>query len=369
MGGSLEHEDSVHTERPLERCPVIDLRSDTVTRPTPAMRDAMAAAPVGDDVYGEDPSVKELEARTAHLLGKEDAVFVPTGTMSNQVALRTHTSPGDLAIMDHASHMIINEGGGAAALSGVTVWRTYGDGGVFTGDDVDAAVPVPHPFNPPHHSPRPRLVCIENTHNSGGGIVWPMESVESVAAAARRHGLALHMDGARLWHAAAALGLPESELAAPFDSVSVCFSKGLGAPVGSALVGSRSFVDRARRFKQMYGGGFRQAGIVAAGALYALEHHRERVVEDARRARRLAEGLASLEGIAVQPDRVETNIVRFDVTSMTAAAFCEGCHARGLFMLPGGHHGVRAVLHLEIDDEQVEEALGVMGEVLGSGVS
>jgi len=347
--------------------PLIDLRSDTVTVPTPAMREAMATAPVGDDVYGEDATVKALEARVSEILDMEDAVFVPSGTMSNQVALRTHTSPGDLAIMDHASHMIINEGGGAAALSGVTVWRTRGDGGLFTGADVEAALTVPHPFNPPHHAPVARLVCVENTHNAGGGVVWPPEALFSVAETAARHGLALHMDGARLWHAAAALGVPERELVRGFDSVSVCFSKGLGAPVGSALVGSGDFVARARRYKQMYGGGFRQAGIIAAGALHALEHHRARLGDDAARARRFARALAAMEGVSVELAKVQTNIVRFDVTTMEAGAFSEACHAGGVFMLPGGHHGVRAVMHLGIGDEDVDAALAVIGDVLNQG--
>lgn len=345
---------------------MIDLRSDTVTRPTPGMREAMAAAPVGDDVYGEDPTVGELERRTAALLGKEDAVFVPSGTMSNQVALRTHTSPGDMAIMDAASHMVINEGGGAAALSGVTVWRVWGKGGVFTAEDVETALTVPHRFNPPHHSPVPRVVCVENTHNAGGGVVWPLDALNSVAAAARRNGLALHMDGARLWHAAAALAVSEAELAEPFDSVSVCFSKGLGAPVGSALVGSRDFVARARRFKQMYGGGMRQAGIVAAGALHALEHHRSRLAEDAAHARLFAEALARLDGVEVDLTRVETNIVRFDVTRTSASAFVDACHARGVHMLPGGHRSVRAVMHLQISRADVESALAIIAGVLGS---
>lgn len=343
---------------------MIDLRSDTVTRPTPAMREAMAAAPVGDDVYAEDPTVRQLEERTAELLGMEDAVYVPSGTMSNQVALRTHTSPGDMAIMDGASHMVINEAGGAAALSGVTVWRVQGRGGVFTGRDVEAAIPVPHRFNPLHHSPLPRVVCIENTHNAGGGVVWPMAAVESVAEAAHRNGLALHMDGARLWHAAVAMGVSESSLAAPFDSVSVCFSKGLGAPVGSALVGSRDFAARARRFRKLFGGGMRQAGIVAAGALYALEHNRARLAEDAAHARLFAEALVGMDGVEVELEKVETNIVRFDVTAMSAGAFVDACHARGVHMLPGGHRSVRAVMHMEISRRDVDGALSRIAEVI-----
>lgn len=344
---------------------MIDLRSDTVTLPTPGMRDAMARAPVGDDVYREDPSVRELERRAAELVGKEDAVYVPTGTMSNQIALRTHTEPGDMAIMDAAAHIIINEGGGAAALSGVSVWRVH-RGGTFSGEDVEAAIEVPHRFNPPNHSPRPRLVCVEQTHNASGGVIWSLEGLRSVADAARRHGLALHMDGARLWHAAAASGISEAEFARSFDTVSVCFSKGLGAPVGSALTGSRELITRARRFKQMYGGGFRQAGIVAAGALHALEHQRARLGEDVVRARRFAEAIANLEGISIDLATVQSNIVRFEVPGMGAAAFVDACFERGVHMLPGGHRGVRAVMHIGIDDADVDTALEVLSDVLGA---
>jgi threonine aldolase len=209
-----------------------------------------------------------------------------------------------------------------------------------------------------------RVVCVENTHNSGGGVAWTQDALRSVAETAARHGLALHMDGARLWHAALARQVAEADLVRDFDSVSVCFSKGLGAPVGSALVGSRDFVARARRYKQMYGGGFRQAGIVAAGALYALEHHRARLGEDARRARVFAQGLVAQEGISVDLATVQTNIVRFDVTAMEAGAFSQACHAKGVFMLPGGHHGVRAVMHLGIGGEDVEAALSVIKEVV-----
>ena len=343
---------------------MIDLRSDTVTLPTPAMRAAMAAAPVGDDVYQEDPTVEELEARTAEILGKEDALYLPSGTMSNQVALKTHAQPGDMAIMDGASHMVINEGGAAAVLSGVTVWRVQGRCGVFTGDDVLAAIGVAHPFQPPHHSPLARVVCIENTHNAGGGAVWPLDAIRSVADAAHRNGLALHMDGARIWHAAIALGVPEAKVAEPFDSVSVCFSKGLGAPVGSALVGTHEFVERARRYKKMFGGGMRQAGIIAAGALYALEHQRARLADDHRNARRFAEAVSCTEGAKVDLDRVQTNIVRFEVTAMSANAFVDACYARGLHMLPGGHHGVRAVPHIGIDAGDVDQALSIVKDVL-----
>jgi threonine aldolase len=343
---------------------LIDLRSDTVTLPTPAMRAAMAHAPVGDDVYREDPTVRELEARVAEILGKEDAVYVPSGTMSNQIALRTHTEPGDMAIMDTSAHMAINEGGGAAALSGVTIARMAGRAGIFGAEDVEGALEVPHPFNPPNHAPRARLVCVENTHNSGGGTIWPLATLAAVAETARLHGLALHMDGARLWHAAAGSGVMERTFAEPFDTVSVCFSKGLGAPVGSALVGSRGLVTRARRFKQMYGGGFRQAGILAAGALHALDHHRERLEEDVAHARLFAEALAAMDGVEVDLATVQSNIVRFDVTAMSAGDFVDGCHEKGVHMLPGGHHGVRAVMHLGVERADVDAALSVVREVL-----
>jgi threonine aldolase len=330
------------------------------------MREAMASADVGDDVYGDDPTVKRLEARVAELLGKEDAVYVPSGTMSNQIAFRVHTEPGDMAIMEGSAHMVINEGGGGAAHSGVTVWRIKGRGGVFTPDDVEEAIEVPHPFNPPNHSPRPRLVCVEQTHNAAGGVVWPLEALDSVAGAAHHLGLAAHMDGARLWHASAATGVPEAAYAEPFDTVSVCFSKGLGAPVGSALVGSSEHTARARRFKQMFGGGFRQAGVIAAGALFALEHHRQRLPEDISRARRFAEALRDLPDISLDLAAVQSNIVRFEVTSMSAGAFVDACHARGVHLLPGGHHGVRAVMHLGISDEDATRAVEAIREVLGA---
>jgi threonine aldolase len=245
---------------------MIDLRSDTVTKPTQEMRAAMAAAEVGDDVYGEDPTVLELEARTAELLGKEAAVFVPTGTMSNQIAIRIQTEAGDLMLVEGTSHVVANEAGGAAALSGVSILALASEGGIFTPEAVDAAVGAPHRFKPATLSPPPRLLSMENTHNAGGGTVWPLERIHAVCEAGRRHGLALHLDGARLWHASAASGVSDRDYAEPFDTVNVCYSKGLGAPLGSAPAGSRWLVARARRFKQQLGGGFRQGGVLAAAA-------------------------------------------------------------------------------------------------------
>ena len=348
---------------------MIDLRSDTVTKPTEAMRQAMAAAEVGDDVYGEDPTVGELEARTAELLGKQAAVFVPTGTMSNQIALRIQAEAGDLVLIEGSSHIVANEAGGAAAISGVTIRPLAGARGVFGPEEVDAAVGVPHPFKPATLSPPPRLLCVENTHNAGGGTVWPLEQVHAVCDAGRRHGLSLHLDGARLWHASAATGIGERDFAEPFDTVNVCFSKGLGAPVGSALAGSERLIARARRFKQQLGGGMRQAGVLAAAALHALEHHRPHLGEDIRNARAFAEGIAALEGIEIDPLGVHSNIVRFEVTAGTAADFAERCHAGGVHMIPGGSRGIRAVIHRDIDGTDVERAVGIIASVLPQRVA
>jgi threonine aldolase len=342
---------------------MIDLRSDTVTRPTDEMREAMAGADVGDDVYGDDPTVNALESRTAEVLGKEAAVFVPTGSMSNQIALRAHTEPGDLVIIDRHAHIILNEGGAGAALSGVTMRPIDGAHGVFGPDEVVEALGQPHPFNPTTLGAPPRLVCLENTHNAGGGSVWPLDQLEAVCHVGREHGLALHLDGARLWHASAASGVPAQVYAEPFDTVNVCFSKGLGAPVGSALAGPGETIERARRFRQQFGGGMRQAGVIAAGALHALEHHRDDLRRDVDNARRLALALAVLDGVALDPSRVESNIVRFHV-SMDAGDFASACHERGVHMLPNGRHGVRAVLHRDVSDIEVDEAVEVMGSVL-----
>lgn len=346
---------------------MIDLRSDTVTRPTPEMREAMAGAAVGDDAYGEDPTVNALERKVAKLLGKEAAVFVPTGTMANQIALRTHTHAGDVVLMERDAHIAVNEVGAGAALWGVTVRTLPGVRGILTGGDVEGAFEVQHPFNPAQLTMPIRLLCLENTHNVGGGSVWPLGGIRSVTAVAREHGLATHLDGARLWNAAVAAGISEADFAAPFDTVSVCFSKGLGAPVGSALVGRRDLVTRARRFKQQLGGGFRQAGIIAAGALYALEHHRERLVYDHENARLFAQGLAEIQGVRIDPEQVPTNIIRFDVTSMPAGGFVEACHERGLYMLPTGPHGVRAVTHLDVTRDDAIAAVDIVRAVVEGG--
>jgi threonine aldolase len=345
---------------------MIDLRSDTCSRPTAAMRRAMAEAVVGDDVYKDDPTVRHLEEQTAAILGKDDAVYMVTGTMSNQVAIRAHTEPGDAVLFDQNAHVYLLEGGAPASLSGVLPRLLPGVRGIFAPKDVVAALGMPHRFFPATvHSPV-KLLCVENTHNVGGGSIWPLEQMEAVAAAARKGGLAVHLDGARLWHASVKTGIPEAQYAAAFDTVSVCFSKALGAPVGSCLAGPKKFIDRARRFKQQFGGGFRQAGIVAAGALYALEHHRARLHETHARASAFAGSIAAYPEVDLDPTTVETNIVRFRLKGVPAAEFVDEAHRLGVHMLPSGPDGVRAVFYLDIAESDVEDASEVVGAALRS---
>jgi threonine aldolase len=342
---------------------MIDMRSDTCSRPSDAMRQAIASAIVGDDVYSDDPTVKELEREVADVLGKEDAVYMVTGTMTNQVAIRAHTEPGDAVLFDQNAHVYILEGGAPAALSGVLPRLLPGLRGVFTAADVDAALGVSHRFFPSTVPAPVKLLCVENTHNIGGGKIWPLDQLQEVTVLARRRGLRLHLDGARLWHASAATGIAESEYAKHFDTVSVCFSKGLGAPIGSALAGSKEFIQRARRFKQQFGGGFRQAGIIAAGALYGLRNNRERLVEDHEHARMLAEGIAGLPGIVLDVSSVETNIVRFNVTTLAAGDFVDRLHEKGLHVLPSRNDGVRAIPYLNISRQQVKQAIDIIASV------
>lgn len=337
----------------------IDLRSDTITRPTPAMREAMAAAEVGDDMFGEDPTVAKLEARVAELLGKESAMFAPSGTMVNQLALRAHTEPGDEVILDGNAHIYYYEGGAPAALAGVMCRCLPGVRGIFTAADLEAVL---RPAD--QHFPPTKLVCLENTHNRGGGKIWPQERVRDIGTLTRERGIRLHLDGARLWNAAVASGISERELAAEFDSVAVCFSKGLGAPVGSALCGSREFIQRARRFRKMFGGGMRQAGIIAAGALHALEHHRGRLAEDHANARALADGLSVLPGIELDPAAVETNIVIARVTTVPADRLARELDEAGLRVFATGPDTIRAVTSLAVPSGEIQHALGVFERTL-----
>jgi len=338
---------------------IIDLRSDTVTQPGAAMREAMATAVVGDDVFEDDPTIIQLEERTAALLGKEAALYVASGTMANQVALRCHTRPGDELLLEGSSHMYWYEAGGPAALSGVTCRLLPGERGLFTAAAVRAAL---RPENV--HYPPSRLLAVENTHNRGGGTIWPLERIVEVCQAAREAGLAIHLDGARLWNAAIATGIAEAEYAGPFDSVSVCFSKGLGAPVGSVLAGSVQFIHTARRVRKQLGGGMRQAGIIAAGALWALEHNRERLAEDHANAARLAAGAATIPGLTVNLAAVQTNMVYLGTGEQPAARICELMRGEGVLMLPTAPHTLRAVTSLAVDAVAIDKALNVIETVI-----
>lgn len=338
---------------------MIDLRSDTVTQPTAEMRQVIAQAPVGDDVLGDDPTINILEQRVAELLGKEAAVYMPSGSMTNQVAIRAHTEPGDEIICEATAHVYRYEAGAPAALSGVSCRLIDGSRGLYTAEQLRA---VFHPNN--YHFPRTRLVCVENTSNRGGGAIWPLEQIKAVEATARDAGLKLHLDGARLWNAAVATGMSEKQYASHFDSVSVCFSKGLGAPVGSALAGTAQFVDRARRFRKIFGGAMRQAGIIAAGALYALDHHRRRLAEDHANAQKLAQALVQLPGVILNPADVQTNIVIFDLENIPAAQLVAQLAQAGVGVLAVGPNTVRAVTSLAVTTEQIDQAGAIFKEIL-----
>ena len=338
---------------------IVDLRSDTITRPTPAMRQAMAEAEVGDDVFGDDPTVNALEQNTAELLGKEAAVFVPSGTMANELAIRCHTQPGDEILLDANAHIYWYEAGAPAALSGVSCRVLPGVQGIFTADQVRAEL---HPLDV-HFTPT-RLLALENTHNRGGGSIWPVQQLKEVCGVAREAGVSTHLDGARLWNATAATGIAEAEYAKEFDSVSVCFSKGLGAPVGSALIGTTDFIERARHFRKQFGGGMRQAGIIAAGALYALTHHRERMVDDHANAKRLAMGLIDIPGIRVISEDVESNMVYFDVENQTAAELVTHLNKKNVLVLDTGLNTIRAVTNLEVEANDIDRAIDGIRKVM-----
>jgi threonine aldolase len=337
----------------------IDLRSDTVSRPTAAMREAMARAEVGDDVFGEDPTVGALEAEAARLTSKEAALFVSSGTMGNQLAIACQTRPGDEVIVGEGAHPILYECAAGAALSGVQ-FAIAGRGGLFTADEMEAVIqPIVY------WAPRTSLVCVENTHNRGGGRVFPQADIRVIADRARGRGLAVHLDGARLWNASIATGLAVDVLAAPFDTVSVCFSKGLGAPVGSALCGTRDTIERARRFRKMWGGGTRQAGILAAGALHALEFHRARLVDDHANAKRFAALMAASPGARIELGFVETNIVNVDLDEpLRADEVARSARELGLALNATGPRRLRAVMHLDVSTGDVERGAQILSEAI-----
>jgi threonine aldolase len=336
----------------------VNFYSDTQTRPTQAMREAMARAEVGDEQRGLDPTTRLLEERVAELLGHEAALFMPSGTMCNQIALRLHIRPGgDELILDRTAHPINFEAGGPAVQAGAMIRALEGDGGMFTPAQLEAAIRV----DPTRHMPRSRLVSVEQTTNLGGGRVWPLPAIEGVLEVARRHGLRAHLDGARLMNAVVASGVSAADYASGFDTAWIDFTKGLGAPVGAALAGSRGLIDEAWRFKQMMGGAMRQSGIIAAGCLFSLDHHVERLADDHRNARLLADGLAQLPGVKLDPETVETNIVVFGVPDARRllAAVADEVELN----LVDAHH-IRAVTHMDVDVAGVRRALDALAAAL-----
>jgi len=339
----------------------IDLRSDTVTRPTPAMRDAMAAAPVGDDQFGEDPTINALQERVAALLGKEAALWLPTGTMANQVALRVLTRPGDHVVVSRESHAVWHETGGAGANAGVQLTE-IGSRGVFTAEEFLASRhPRGHMLLPPT-----TVVEVENTHNRSGGVVFPQDEARRICVAAREQGVASYLDGARLWNAAIASGRTPSDLAAPFDLVSVAFSKGLGAPGGSMLVGSRAIIDAALRHRRMLGGAMRQVGVFAAAAIHALDRHMDRLVEDHENAALIARRLCHNARVILDAYAVQTNIIVFNITAEApdAPAIVARARDRGVLVIAFGPRTIRLVTHLDVSRSQCEQAADILLDIV-----
>jgi threonine aldolase len=340
---------------------LVDLRSDTLTMPTEGMRRAMSEADLGDDVFGEDPTVNRLQRRAAELMGKEDALFVASGTMGNLLGVVSLARSGEEVITDAHSHLFLAEGAGASALGGIQLRQVQTETGVMSADQVRTAIRPRDDV----HEPLTAAVCVENTHNRHGGVVWPLAELRAVGQTARGSGLALHMDGARLFNAAVALGVSAETIAAEADTVTFCVSKGLGAPVGSVLCGPTEVIDRARRWRKMIGGGWREAGMLAAAGLWALEHGIGQLAVDHANARTLAEGLAEMDGLSLDLDRVQTNIVFFRPTAIPPADFVESCRQRGVLGAAGRDGRIRFVTHLGVDASDIQYALQVCGEVLG----
>lgn len=338
----------------------VDLRSDTVTTPTPAMRRAMAEAEVGDEVFREDPTVRALEERAAELLGKEAALFTSSGTLANQLALKVWTEPGDQVVLDHHSHYVLFEPASMAMIAQVVPATVPSERGSFGPAEVEARLAAPA-----YGTSRTSLVAVENTHNRAGGLVFPADLLNELAGFCDTEGIPLHMDGARVFNAAAASGRPAAEVAAPVDSVMFCLSKGLGAPVGSVLCGPADFIEEARTLRQVLGGGMRQAGVLAAAGLVALETMVDRLPEDHRRARRLAEGLAELPGVSLDLPGVQTNMVVFALDHVPAPEFQDRLAERGVGCFSITPTQVRMVLHHQVDDAGVEAAVEAVAGVLG----
>jgi len=343
---------------------VIDLRSDTQTKPSAEMRSAMANAEVGDEQKREDPTVNELERRTAELLGQEEAVYVPTATMANEIALRTLGRPGDEVVAEENSHIFLAELGGPAVHAGLMARPLRCEAGRFTPEQLRETVRV----TDRSHVPPTRIVSVENTHNSSGGRVWPLDEIEAIAATARELDLRLHLDGARVLNASVACGVPADEIGGHFDTVTLCLSKGLGCPLGALVAGSAELMAEARRLKHLFGGAMRQAGIVAAAGVYALEHNVERLADDHARARRLAEGLDAA-GVPVDLEQVETNFVQVDVgpLGLTPSDALERLWQQGVGLSMTAHPTrLRAVTHLDVDDDDIDGAVELIPRALGT---
>ena len=336
---------------------IIDLRSDTVTKPSAAMKRVMFSAPLGDDVFGDDPTVNKLQAETAKLLGKQAGLFVPSGTMGNQIALKTLTQPGDEVILDYEAHIFRYEVAGAAVMSGLQFHTIHGPGGIMTAEQVKEAI-RPEDI----HQPQTTVVCLENTHNRAGGVIYPLDEIKKISALCKKHKISMHLDGARLWNASIASGIPLKEYSKYFDSVMVCFSKGLGCPTGSVLAGSSDFIEKARRNRKMMGGGMRQAGILAGAGLYALKHNIKRMTEDHERAKTLARMISRIPTISIDLASVQTNIVVFDIkqTGMSSGQAMEKLAGKGLWLVSFGPTRLRAVTHLDVGDGDIARA----GEII-----
>lgn len=335
----------------------IDLRSDTFTKPSPEMRESMKNAEVGDDVFAEDPTVNRLQEEVSGLLGKEAGLFVASGTMGNQVAINAHTHPGDEVILEKNAHIFYYEAGAPALLSGVQLRTIPGEKGILKHTSIEAAI---RPENV--HFPPTRLICLENTHNRAGGKIYPLNEIKKIHKLAKKYDLAMHLDGARLWNASVATGISLKEYARYFDSVSVCFSKGLGAPVGSMVVGSKEYIKKAHRYRKIYGGGMRQAGIIAAGALYAVNHNITRLSRDHDNAKKLAEGFNSVEGFSVDMDTVETNIIMINIDKNfnTAENVVAKLKKHNVLILALDPQRMRAVTHLDVDSDDIDKAVEIL---------
>lgn len=339
---------------------IIDLRSDTLTKPSTGMREVMSSAEVGDDVFGEDPTVNALQEKIKELTGKDAALFVTSGTQANQISINAHTQPGNEVICEYRSHIFNYEAGAPALLSGVQLHPIYGEYGIIKEEEIIAAIREPN-----HHFPQTKLIVLENTHNRWGGTIYPLENIEKTSIIAAEHDIKMHLDGARLWNASIESGIPIKTYARYFDSVSLCFSKGLGAPVGSIIAGSKEFIDKAHYYRKVYGGGMRQAGILAAAAIYAMENNVVRLKEDHKRARILAEAVNEMPGFVVNLRTVQTNIVVIDtsLSGKTAPELSAEMLEQGVKMIAFSPTRIRAVVHLHVTDNDIDKTIEILKSI------